>query len=159
MILVTQLPFVVTLVISFMNWNALLPRRRRGFAGLDNYKRGLHRHPAARTRWSTRSSTPSSVVLVSLRPRARRSRCCSTASSSAAGVVRTLMITPFLIVPVAAALVWKHALYNPDYGLFNGVLNWVWRSSAPQRPAAGLDLRHAQCRRSSSRWSGSGRRS
>jgi sorbitol/mannitol transport system permease protein len=24
-------------------------------------------------------------------------------------------------------LLWKHALYNPDYGLFNGVLNWVWQ--------------------------------
>jgi sorbitol/mannitol transport system permease protein len=29
-------------------------------------------------------------------------------------------------MPVASALVWKHALYNPDYGLFNGVLNWVY---------------------------------
>ena len=31
-----------------------------------------------------------------------------------------MMITPFLIVPVAAALLWKHALYNPNYGLLNG---------------------------------------
>ncbi len=38
------------------------------------------------------------------------------------GAVRTMMITPFLVVPVAAALLWKHALYNPTYGLFNGVL-------------------------------------
>jgi sorbitol/mannitol transport system permease protein len=36
-----------------------------------------------------------------------------------------MMITPFLIVPVAAALLWKHALFNPEYGLFNGVLRWV----------------------------------
>jgi sorbitol/mannitol transport system permease protein len=42
------------------------------------------------------------------------------------GVVRTMMITPFLIVPVAAALVWKHALYNPEYGLLNGALTWLW---------------------------------
>ena len=48
------------------------------------------------------------------------------------------MITPFLIVPVAAALVWKHALYNPEYGLFNGVLT---RGVRARRPAAGLDLR------------------
>ena len=31
-----------------------------------------------------------------------------------------MMIAPFLVVPVAAALLWKHALYNPEYGLFNG---------------------------------------
>ncbi len=30
-------------------------------------------------------------------------------------------------MPVAAALLWKHALYNPDYGLLNGTLNWIWQ--------------------------------
>jgi sorbitol/mannitol transport system permease protein len=48
------------------------------------------------------------------------------------GIVRTMMITPFLVVPVAAALVWKHALYNPEYGLFNGVLTWLFGANAPQ---------------------------
>jgi sorbitol/mannitol transport system permease protein len=37
-----------------------------------------------------------------------------------------MMIAPFLVVPVAAALLWKHALYNPEYGLLNGALTWVW---------------------------------
>jgi sorbitol/mannitol transport system permease protein len=41
------------------------------------------------------------------------------------GLVRTMLIAPFLLVPVASALLWKHALYNPEYGLFNGVLSWV----------------------------------
>ncbi|MCW2498487.1 MAG: binding-protein-dependent transport system inner rane component, partial [Frankiales bacterium] len=53
------------------------------------------------------------------------------------GAVRTMMITPFLVVPVAAALLWKHALYNPEYGLFNGTLTWVWKlfgSSNPPQP-------------------------
>ena len=35
-IVVTQLPFVATLVISLMRWNSLDPANR-GFAGLDNY--------------------------------------------------------------------------------------------------------------------------
>jgi sorbitol/mannitol transport system permease protein len=48
------------------------------------------------------------------------------------GVVRTMMITPFLVVPVAAALVWKHALYNPNYGLFNGLLRGIFGTGAPQ---------------------------
>src|SRR5881392_3700763 len=38
LIVVTQLPFVVTLVISFMDWNAYYPEQR-GFAGLNNFKR------------------------------------------------------------------------------------------------------------------------
>jgi sorbitol/mannitol transport system permease protein len=41
------------------------------------------------------------------------------------GIVRTMMIAPFLVMPIAAALLWKHALLNPDYGLFNGILNWI----------------------------------
>ncbi|NED79631.1 sugar ABC transporter permease, partial [Streptomyces sp. SID11233] len=48
------------------------------------------------------------------------------------GFVRTLLIAPFLLVPVAAALLWKHVLYNPEYGLFNGLLHWVGGDSAPQ---------------------------
>jgi sorbitol/mannitol transport system permease protein len=43
------------------------------------------------------------------------------------GLARTLLIAPFLVMPVAAALLWKHALYNPDYGLLNGTLNAIWR--------------------------------
>jgi sorbitol/mannitol transport system permease protein len=53
------------------------------------------------------------------------------------GAVRTMMITPFLIVPVAAALLWKHALLNPVYGLFNGTISAIWRlfgSSNPPQP-------------------------
>src|SRR5690349_15747452 len=37
----------------------------------------------------------------------------------------TLLISPFLVMPVAAALLWKHAIYNPTYGLINGTLNGI----------------------------------
>jgi sorbitol/mannitol transport system permease protein len=37
-IILTQLPFVATLVISFMNWNAYYPDER-GFAGIANFRR------------------------------------------------------------------------------------------------------------------------
>src|SRR5918999_808240 len=122
LIIVTQLPFVGTLVISFMNWNAYYPDEV-GFAGFDNYRRVL-------TDVTTRDSIITtivltvSVVLVSLvlgliiallLDRSFRGR----------GLVRTMMIAPFLVVPVAAALIWKHALLNPQYGLFNGVLTWI----------------------------------
>src|SRR3954470_4147019 len=38
LIVVTQLPFVVTLIISFMDWNAYYPEAR-GFAGVANFRR------------------------------------------------------------------------------------------------------------------------
>ena len=75
------------------------------------------------------------------------------------GVVRTMMIAPFLVVPVAAALLWKHALYNPEYGLFNGAAHRSGALRADNAAAAGLDHRLPAGRDRGRRWSGSGRRS
>ena len=70
------------------------------------------------------------------------------------------MIAPFLVVPVAAALLWKHALYNPEYGLFNGLLTAVWSLFGVERPAAArLGVVDCRCSPSRPRSSGSGRRS
>ncbi|KRE54559.1 carbohydrate ABC transporter permease [Phycicoccus sp. Soil748] len=128
-IVMTQLPFVATLVISFMNWNAYYPDER-GFTGFDNFARVF-------TDTNTRSAVlvtillTVAVVLVSL----VLGLCIALLLDRkflGRGVVRTMMITPFLVVPVAAALLWKHALYNPEYGLFNGLLKAVFGDNAPQ---------------------------
>jgi sorbitol/mannitol transport system permease protein len=122
-IVVTQLPFVATLVVSFMDWNAYYPDER-GFAGVSNYVSVLT-DVTMRDSIITTVVLTATVVIVSLLlgmgialllDRKFRGR----------GLVRTMMITPFLIVPVAAALLWKHALYNPEYGLLNGALTWIW---------------------------------
>jgi sorbitol/mannitol transport system permease protein len=122
-IIVTQLPFLVTLVISFMNWNAYYPDEI-GFTGVDNYV-DVVTDVNMRDSIIVTIELTVVVVLVTLLlgmvialllDRKFRGR----------GFVRTMMITPFLIVPVAAALLWKHALYNPEYGLLNGALTWIW---------------------------------
>jgi sorbitol/mannitol transport system permease protein len=129
MIIVTQLPFLITLVISFMNWNAYYPDER-GFAGIDNFRRVLT-DVTTRDAIITTIVMTVAVVLVSLVLGLLIALLLDRAFLGR-GIVRTLMITPFLVVPVAAALVWKHALYNPEYGLFNGVLTWLFGANAPQ---------------------------
>ena len=128
-IVMTQLPFATTLVISFMNWNAYYPDER-GFTGFDNFARVFTDTNTRQAVFVTIVLTVS-VVLISLLlglgialllDRKFRGQ----------GIVRTMMITPFLIVPVAAALLWKHALYNPEYGLFNGLLTTLFGENAPQ---------------------------
>ena len=123
LIVVTQLPFVATVVFSFTRWNALAPGNR-GFAAFDNYT-AVFADPAMRSSVITTVLLTVTVVLVSLLlglglalllDRSFRGR----------GIVRTLLITPFLVVPVASALLWKHALYNASYGLLNGGLTWIW---------------------------------
>jgi sorbitol/mannitol transport system permease protein len=134
MIVVTQLPFVATLVISFFDWNALYPKARH-FTGFDNYQQVLSDADLRHSVWTTVLLTVAVVLaslvlgllLALLLDRKFRGR----------GFVRTLLIAPFLVVPVAAALLWKHVLYNPEYGLFNGLLHYVggpqpdWISNNP----------------------------
>jgi sorbitol/mannitol transport system permease protein len=131
MIIVTQLPFVATLVISFMNWNAYYPDER-GFAGFANFRRVFTDVNMLHSVVTTIILT-ATVVLISLilglviallLDRKFLGR----------GAVRTMMITPFLIVPVAAALLWKHALYNPTYGLLNGSINALWKLFGQDNP-------------------------
>ncbi|WP_406279950.1 sugar ABC transporter permease [Streptomyces sp. NBC_00191] len=122
LIAVTQLPFVATLVISLFDWNSLSPDER-SFAGLANYGTVVTDPELRDSVFTTVLLTASVVVatvllgllLALLLDRTFFGR----------GMVRTLLITPFLIVPVSAALLWKHALYNPEYGLLNGAWNWV----------------------------------
>jgi sorbitol/mannitol transport system permease protein len=133
MIVVTQLPFVGTLVISFMRWNALNPDDR-GWAGFQNYKAEFT-DPQLRHALTTTVTLTATVVLVSLLLGLGLALLLDR-KFLGRGAVRTLLITPFLVVPVASALLWKHALYNATYGLFNGTLTWVWSlfgsDSAPQ---------------------------
>ncbi|MFD4556961.1 carbohydrate ABC transporter permease [Streptomyces sp. NPDC058469] len=134
MIVVTQLPFVATLVISFFDWNALYPKARH-FTGFNNYQQVLSDADLRHSVWTTVLLTVAVVLaslvlgllLALLLDRKFRGR----------GFVRTLLIAPFLVVPVAAALLWKHVLYNPEYGLLNGLLHYVggpqpdWISNNP----------------------------
>jgi sorbitol/mannitol transport system permease protein len=122
-IVVTQLPFVATLVISFMNWNAYYPDER-GFAGLANF-RSVLTDVAMRDAIITTIELTVTVVAVTLLLGLVVALLLDR-SFLGRGAVRTMMITPFLVVPVAAALLWKHALYNPEYGLLNGTLKAVW---------------------------------
>jgi sorbitol/mannitol transport system permease protein len=123
-IVVTQLPFVATLVISTFQWNILKPGDRH-FVGLSNFK-FVFTDDRLRTAVLNTIVLTASVVLISvllglglalLLDRRFLGR----------GLARTLLIAPFLVMPVAAALLWKHAIYNPDYGLLNGTLNAIYR--------------------------------
>ena len=139
-IIVTQLPFLLTIAISTLNWNVLQPGRR-SFLGLGTFDSvaGLANYATVFTDGRLRTAVANTVVLTAsvvvvsvliglalavLLDRRFPGR----------GLARTLLIAPFLVMPVASALLWKHALYNPDYGLFNGVLNAIWRLFGAQGP-------------------------
>ena len=130
-IVVTQIPFLYTLYLSTLSWNALRPGKHK-FVGLSNYGTVLTdsrlRAALANTVWLTAGAVLCSMVLglvlALLLDRTFFGR----------SVVRTLLITPFLVMPIAAALLWKHAIFNPAYGLINGLFGGQtdWISSYPK---------------------------
>ena len=118
--LITQIPFALTVYYSLFSWNLLREGSFR-FAGLQNYA-------AALTDSSIRIAIVNTVVLT----------VCAVAISVVIGVcialllnreifgkgvIRTLMIGPFLVMPTAAALIWKDTLLNPIFGLVDYILS------------------------------------
>jgi sorbitol/mannitol transport system permease protein len=116
---VTQLPFVVTIYYSLQSWNLVRPGSRH-FVGLSNYLQVFADSQFRQVTLNTVLLTVGSVliaVLLGLLLALMLNR-----SFAGRGVVRTLLITPFLITPVAAALLWKTVLLDPVFGLVNFVL-------------------------------------
>jgi sorbitol/mannitol transport system permease protein len=113
---------VATLVISFFDWNALYPNDRH-FTGVSNYS-AVATDPALRDSVVNTAVLTAAVVIASVVLGLLLALLLDR-SFPGRGVVRTMLIAPFLLVPVAAALLWKHVLYNPEYGLFNGAITWV----------------------------------
>jgi sorbitol/mannitol transport system permease protein len=132
-IVITQAPFLLTLAISSVNWNILRPGDKNflglgkftSFAGFSNYGTVFTDERLRVAVINTVILTASVVVIATLLGLGLA--VLLDRKFMGRGLARTLLIAPFLVMPVASALIWKHALYNPDYGLFNGVLNWVWR--------------------------------
>lgn len=118
-IVVTQIPFLFTLYYSTQSWNLVRPGSRH-FNGLDNYievfKDSQFREVAVNTVIMIVGTVIVSVILglalALLLDRAFLGR----------GIVRTLLITPFLITPVAGALLWKTTMFDPVFGIVNFVL-------------------------------------
>jgi sorbitol/mannitol transport system permease protein len=120
MIVVTQIPFLVTLYYSTLSWNLVRPGSRH-FVGLQNYlsvvKDGTFWQVAFNTVLIIVATVLISAILglllALLLDRVFPGR----------GIVRTLLITPFLVTPVAGALMWKTAMLDPVFGIINWVLS------------------------------------
>ncbi|MFC4461292.1 carbohydrate ABC transporter permease [Pseudonocardia nematodicida] len=134
-IIVTQLPFLFTIYYSTQSWNLVNPGSQR-FVGFENYVtvftdsqfRGVALNSIVLTLGSVFIAMVLGLAVALLLNRTFPGR----------GVVRTLLITPFLITPVAGALIWQTVMFDPTYGLVNFVLGPFgagttdWISSFPR---------------------------
>lgn len=136
MIVVTQIPFLVTLYYSTQSWNLVRPGSQQ-FNGLDNYvdvfSDSQFRTVALNTVLMIAGTVIVSVILGLLLALLLDRKFFGR------GIVRTLLITPFLVTPVAAALIWKTTMLDPVFGLVNfvlqpfgvGEIDWISRFPLP----------------------------
>jgi sorbitol/mannitol transport system permease protein len=125
----TQIPFVLTIYYSFFNWNLLKEGTFRflvipdgiSFAGLANYTRLVTDESLRTGVWNTVLLTVSVIAISVILGLAVASLLNSEVFGK--GLMRTLMIAPFLIMPTAGALVWKDTLLNPLFGLLPYLLS------------------------------------
>ena len=118
-IVVTQVPFLVTLWYSFHSYFYNLPGGAR-WNGVANYKQVFTDPNFRSALWRSVTMTVIAVIvamiigilLAVLLDKKFLGR----------GIVRTLIITPFLVMPAAAALVWAGPMLDPNFGLLNWLL-------------------------------------
>jgi sorbitol/mannitol transport system permease protein len=122
-ILFTQLPFLVSIYYSFTNLKdktqSLIPEPTK-FVGIDNYRAIFSDAFFRQAMWTSVQMTVFSVVL---------SLVFGTLFALlldrkffGQGMVRTLLITPFLLMPVVAALIWKQQMFSSLFGILDKVL-------------------------------------
>jgi sorbitol/mannitol transport system permease protein len=136
MIVVTQAPFVVTLWYSFRGWNTETPGSNK-FVGFASYSAVLSDPGFRSAALVTVEMTASAAIIAMLLGTALAIMV--NRRFVGRGVVRTLLITPFLVMPVATALLFSTTIYDPYFGLLNWALspfgvhhvNWVGLYSLP----------------------------
>jgi sorbitol/mannitol transport system permease protein len=130
MVALTQLPFLVSIYYSLTNLKdktqSLIPEPTK-FVGFENYRRIFSDPFFRQAMWTSVKMTALSVLLsliigtlfALLLDRKFLGR----------GLIRTLLITPFLLMPVVAALIWKQQMFSSLFGVLNKVLTFLGLNS------------------------------
>jgi sorbitol/mannitol transport system permease protein len=129
---VTQIPFVVTLWYSFQSYFWDTPGGAH-FNGVSNYKTVFTNAAFRSALWRSVLMTVIAVIVAMILGVAFA--LLLDRKFLGRGVVRTLIITPFLVMPAAAALIWAGPMLDPSFGLLNyllqpfGIHHVAWLSS------------------------------
>jgi|SRR2546421_877618 sorbitol/mannitol transport system permease protein len=123
LVVMTQAPFALTLWYSLHNWILTSPDLGHAWIGIDNFRYEITQDPIFRTAVLNSLAMTASIVGASLvlglgfallLHRRFRFR----------GIVRSLMIAPFFVMPTVNAVVWKNLFLNPIFGF----VSWVTTS-------------------------------
>lgn len=118
-LILTQIPFLVTIYFSMLNWNQLYPNEI-GFNWFANYVTVFTGPDFLSSLFATVLITGSSVILSLLF--GLGFAILLDRKFPGQTLARTLLITPFLIMPAAAALIWKWSMLDANVGMINYAL-------------------------------------
>lgn len=133
-IVITQVPFLVTIYYSFQRWNLQRPGDQ-AFVGFANYAKVFSNGIFVESLIATVLITGGAVlfsVIIGLFLAVLLDR-----KFLGQGIARTLLITPFLMMPAAAALIWKWSMLDANVGMINWLLSIVgippvaWNTDLP----------------------------
>lgn len=117
---ITQVPFLVTIYLSIHHWNLLKPQEGRGFVGLQNFRDLTTIQPNAfLSVGNTLTLTISTVLLSTLM--GFLVAIWLNHSFPGRAFVRTVVITPMLIMPVIVGEIWGRLFLDPG----SGVIPWL----------------------------------
>ncbi|TAM66870.1 MAG: sugar ABC transporter permease [Microbacteriaceae bacterium] len=117
-LVLTQIPFALTIIFSFSRWNLLSVSKQAFYFG-ENFVNAFTDHVFWQSILNTVVMTAAATVL-----------CIAIGlglgmllnhAFPGRGVARTLAITPFFMMPVAVTLFWKTAIFDPGFGF----LGWI----------------------------------
>ncbi|UBV45022.1 sugar ABC transporter permease (plasmid) [Deinococcus taeanensis] len=141
LILTTQVPFFMTVYYSFFRYNLAIPGARP-FVGLDNY-RNLLSDPQNLHILGNTVVLAGGTLLLTLLLGATLALLLNRDFPGRA-LLRTLLISSFLIMPVVTAVVWKNMLLNPVFGFFSWLVTRLgghpvdWLAQYPMASVIGM---------------------
>lgn len=118
-LVVTQMPFLVTIILSFVSWNIRRPDLPVSFTGIDNYvylfKDGDFYTVLRNTLAITAISLAIALVLAFLLALAFNRKFPGVA------IARSLLVIPYFVMEPVIGIVWKTLILSPSFGI-NDVL-------------------------------------
>jgi sorbitol/mannitol transport system permease protein len=119
-------PLVMTIYFSVIRYNLMQPEES-GFAGLENFEYFLTDPSFSVAVVNTLLLLGSVIVITVLLGIAIALLIDSPFPGR--GIVRLLLISPFFVMPTVNALLWKHMMMNPIYGVLAQV--WIFFGATP----------------------------
>lgn len=119
-------PLVMTIYFSLIRYNLLQPEQT-GFIGLENFEYFLT-DPSFSVAVMNTLLLLGSVILVTVIGGVLLALLVDSPFPGR-GLVRILLISPFFVMPTVNALLWKHMMMNPIYGVLAQV--WLFFGATP----------------------------